>query len=153
MAYYVRWYDLVKDVSGAWVTRQVDGPFPCLDVDRVAATAMTGLLNGFYVNVERLPDFKIGCCDFKKGLVMRVNVYAEEITTEATIVDKGEHHGVRLVLKSHEDLHHTQEDDDRSAITFWGLHRTRALLANMLRKCDEAIVLLENRKRSNEAQE
>ena len=55
---------------------------------------------------------------------MRINVYAEELTQEVQIVTKKIEDGrefiaVRLFLKSHKDLHHTPNDDDRSAITFW----------------------------------
>lgn len=60
---------------------------------------------------------------------MRVNVYAEEITEEIKVIrkpgsDDREFLGIRLYLKSHEDLHFTKKegvvfDDDRSAITLW----------------------------------
>jgi hypothetical protein len=54
---------------------------------------------------------------------MRINVYAEELTTETEVVRKivdGRHfYGIRLFLKSPDDLHYTGDDDDRSAITFW----------------------------------
>lgn len=59
---------------------------------------------------------------------MRINVYAEELTTETQLVSKtvtdaefGERtfYGVRMFLKSPVELHHSEEDDDRSAITFW----------------------------------
>lgn len=59
---------------------------------------------------------------------MRINVYAEEITTETEVVSKdvsdskfGDRtfYGVRLFLESPDVLHADPEDDDRSAITFW----------------------------------
>lgn len=59
---------------------------------------------------------------------MRINVYSQELTKEVTIVSKdttgpnGEtrtYYGVRMYLASPDILHHTPEDDDRSAITFW----------------------------------
>lgn len=57
---------------------------------------------------------------------MRVNIYEEEITEEIRLVSAvpdGHHnkwfYGVRFYLKSHDDLHHTEKDDDRSAVTFW----------------------------------
>lgn len=59
---------------------------------------------------------------------MRINVYAEEMTTETELVTKtvtddefGERtfYGIRLFLKSPDELHHSDDDDDRSAITFW----------------------------------
>ena len=57
---------------------------------------------------------------------MRVNVYAEEITGEVTVIgpksggsDDLPFVGLRVYLRSPEELHHTEEDDDRSAVTFW----------------------------------
>jgi diadenosine tetraphosphatase ApaH/serine/threonine PP2A family protein phosphatase len=55
---------------------------------------------------------------------MRINVYEEEITNEFKLVwveprPGVRFCGVRLFLKSHDDLHHTPEDDDRTAITIW----------------------------------
>ena len=61
---------------------------------------------------------------------MRVNVYTEEMTTEAEIVAADyissrtgqpmTNYGIRIYQKSHPDLHHIQgRDDDRSAVTFW----------------------------------
>jgi hypothetical protein len=54
---------------------------------------------------------------------MRINVYAEELTTETEIVTKAVNqelfYGIRVFLKSAEELHYGTSDDDRSAITFW----------------------------------
>lgn len=55
---------------------------------------------------------------------MRIHLYQEEITDEVsfveTVTETGRKYiGVRFWLKSHEDLHHTHDDDDRSAVTFW----------------------------------
>lgn len=59
---------------------------------------------------------------------MRINVYAEELTVETKLVTKvvednelgrRTFYGVRMFLKSPAELHHSDEDDDRSAITFW----------------------------------
>lgn len=59
---------------------------------------------------------------------MRLNVYAEEITAETEVVAKtvtddefGERtfYGIRFFLESPDCLHHSAEDDDRSAITLW----------------------------------
>lgn len=59
---------------------------------------------------------------------MRINVYAEELTSEVEIVSKEvtdekfgtrKFYGVRFYLKSPPELHSDPEDDDRSAITFW----------------------------------
>ena len=62
---------------------------------------------------------------------MRVNIYHEELTTEAEIVWTEPRPGVRycglrIFQKSVPELHHSQharrapeDDDDRSAVTFW----------------------------------
>lgn len=60
---------------------------------------------------------------------MRINVYAEEITNETelvtkTVVPNGQtepvtFYGIRFYLASPDELHHTDDDDDRSAITLW----------------------------------
>lgn len=59
---------------------------------------------------------------------MRINVYAEELTAETALVTKDvtddefgtrTFYGVRVYLDSPSSLHHSEEDDDRSAITFW----------------------------------
>lgn len=60
---------------------------------------------------------------------MRINVYAEELTDEVQLISKTvtdddfgarTFYGIRVYLKSPSELHHSDEDDDRSAITFWG---------------------------------
>ena len=70
---------------------------------------------------------------------MRINIYSQELTSEVELVtkhgtnDKGEaetFHGVRMMLVSPDTLHHTPEDDDRSAVVFWlpkSSHRRQAL--------------------------
>lgn len=59
---------------------------------------------------------------------MRINVYAEELTDEVEIVrkyvDDEEYgprtfYGIRVYLKSPDVLHHSEADDDRSAVTFF----------------------------------
>ena len=59
---------------------------------------------------------------------MRINVYPQELTNEVVPVSKDikgvagieERHAVRLILKSAIELPDNAEDDDcRSAITFW----------------------------------
>lgn len=55
---------------------------------------------------------------------MRLNVYSQELTKEiapiAKTADTGiVYYGVRIYLASPDILHHTEDDDDRSAITFW----------------------------------
>lgn len=87
---------------------------------------------------------------------MRINVYAEELTTETEVVEKivndGSNYGrtfygVRTYLLSTDVLHHTPEDDDRSAITFFvpwtceGGHDfevLRSVLVNLLDDLDVA---------------
>lgn len=59
---------------------------------------------------------------------MRINIYSQELTKEVTLVSKKAvdtgivYHGVRMYLASPDILHHTKDDDDRSAITFWIPH-------------------------------
>jgi hypothetical protein len=58
---------------------------------------------------------------------MRINVYSQELTKEVRRIakvseDGPTYYGVRLYLASPSILHHTAEDDDRSAITFWIPH-------------------------------
>lgn len=56
---------------------------------------------------------------------MRINIYEEELTDEVDIVSTTAsntgitYYGTRFYLKSAPELHHTPEDDDRSAVTFW----------------------------------
>jgi hypothetical protein len=55
---------------------------------------------------------------------VRVNVYAEELTSECELVKKTAEtgttfYGLRFYLKSPPDLHNSASDDDRSAITLW----------------------------------
>jgi hypothetical protein len=56
---------------------------------------------------------------------MRINIYEEELTDEVTVVSTLAqntgitYYGVRFYMKSAPELHATDEDDDRSAVTFW----------------------------------
>lgn len=59
---------------------------------------------------------------------MRINVYSQELITDDACIDTVQqreagtgriYDAVRLYLHSSERLHHTPDDDDRSAITFW----------------------------------
>jgi hypothetical protein len=55
---------------------------------------------------------------------MRINIYSQELTKEVKLVSKKAdtgitYYGVRMYLASPDILHHTPDDDDRSAITFW----------------------------------
>lgn len=83
---------------------------------------------------------------------MRVNVYAEEMTDRVEVVSKvidgQEFTGVRFYLElpatvggiQHKGpFLHREDDDDSSAVTFWG----KRGLADVLRK---ALLLLETRR-------
>jgi hypothetical protein len=68
---------------------------------------------------------------------MRVNVYAEELTTDVRMQEEKvreetgrAYTGIRFFLHSSDRLHNTPKDDDRSAVTFWG---NRKLLADLFR--------------------
>lgn len=55
---------------------------------------------------------------------MRINVYSQELTKTIELVSKEAdtgitYYGVRIYLASPDILHHTEEDNDQSAITFW----------------------------------
>ena len=55
---------------------------------------------------------------------MRLNIYYEEITHRVEVVEKTADTGrsflgLRIHLRSPPELHHTKEDDDTSAVTFW----------------------------------
>lgn len=55
---------------------------------------------------------------------MRINVYSQELTDEVKRLEKEADTGVvysavQMMLHSSDKLHHTAEDDDRSAVTFW----------------------------------
>lgn len=54
---------------------------------------------------------------------MRINVYSQELTRDVSLVETEAegftYYGVRMFLASPDVLHHTPEDDDRSAVTFW----------------------------------
>ena len=59
----------------------------------------------------------------------RFNVYSEELTYRVERVTKEANgqtfHGVRFYLKSPPELHHSAEDDDTSAVTFWSADRAQ----------------------------
>jgi len=63
---------------------------------------------------------------------MRINVYNEELTNDFTFVEKHvketnkTYYGFRMFMKSAPELHHTPEDDDRTAITIWFGTKERA---------------------------
>lgn len=80
---------------------------------------------------------------------MRVNVYAEEMprNPEVALIHKGQHVGVRITLLSSPFLHCTENDDDRSAVTFWGRERSKAMAEAILKALaeeDERMVPNEN---------
>ena len=65
---------------------------------------------------------------------MRINVYSQELTDEVNLISKGSntditYSAVQFMLHSSDRLHHTLDDDDRSAVTFWlpkSAHRREA---------------------------
>lgn len=69
---------------------------------------------------------------------MRINVYSEELTDRTEIVSKrsaegNDFVGLRLSLKTHEDLVPPKhEDDDTSAVTLW--FETREELRDWMRQ-------------------
>lgn len=54
---------------------------------------------------------------------MRINIYSEELTDRVEKVTREANgttfYGLRFYLKSPPELHHTADDDDTSAVTFW----------------------------------
>lgn len=55
---------------------------------------------------------------------MRINVYSQELTPEVVSLKKVSNTGcvykaAQLILHSSDHLHHSPEDDDRSAVMFW----------------------------------
>ena len=50
---------------------------------------------------------------------MRINVYSQELTADAALVQEKGYHAVRMFLHSSDRLHHEPGNDDRSGVTFW----------------------------------
>jgi hypothetical protein len=79
---------------------------------------------------------------------MRINVYSQELTKELQIVtktaaDTGKpYRGVRMFLASPDILHHTADDDDRSAITFWIPHAESFTAEDLATMFEEMAVLV-----------
>lgn len=77
---------------------------------------------------------------------MRINIYSQEITSEVCLVKKESNTGiiysaVRFMLHSAERLHFNDNDDDRSAVTFW-LPKSilrRELLAQALERAADLV--------------
>jgi hypothetical protein len=77
---------------------------------------------------------------------MRINVYSQELTSEAHLIGKESntgvvYHAVQLMLHSSPMLHHPPQDDDRSAVTFWlpKSAQRRHELANTFRRMAQMI--------------
>ena len=75
---------------------------------------------------------------------MGVNVYKEEQTDEVLVSHQKaktgtEYVGVSFLLVSPTELHNTESDDDRSAVTFWGSScgDLAELLSRALKKLEE----------------
>ena len=88
----------------------------------------------------------------KVRCTIRINVYSQELTKEVEVVSKKAadtgitYHGIRLYLHSPDLLHHTKDDDDRSAITFWIPHAmsfTPADLAAVFRQMADNVEFVE----------
>ena len=55
---------------------------------------------------------------------MRININSQELTDEAEIIEDVSktgkvYTGIRFIFHSSPLLHHSPQDDDRSAVTFW----------------------------------
>lgn len=81
---------------------------------------------------------------------MRINIYSQEITNETAVVlkeglnsegAKETFAGIRWFMHSPEILHHTLDDDDRSAVTIWlpRSEKRRQQLAATLHEMGEAV--------------
>ena len=77
---------------------------------------------------------------------MRINIYAEEMTDQVELVRKGEFVGVRLWLhlpvtvgtaQVKGPFMHRPDDDDSSAITFWGKRELKVALKKALELLEE----------------
>lgn len=80
---------------------------------------------------------------------MRINVYNEELTDDFKFVEKHvpetgkTYYGFRMFMKSPPELHHTPEDDDRTAITIWFGTKSRA--AGWLGRAYTAATVMEHK--------
>lgn len=77
---------------------------------------------------------------------MRINVYSQELTNEIKSITKKSntdlvYSGIQLMLHSSEMLHHSVDDDDRSAVTFWlpGSQHRREMFARTLEDMARAV--------------
>ena len=72
---------------------------------------------------------------------MRINVYSQELTSEVKLVSKKSdtgpsvYYAAQLVLHSSPMLHHSPQNDDRSAITIW-LPKSKTRRQEMARAFD-----------------
>lgn len=89
---------------------------------------------------------------------MRINIYSQELTKELVVISKKAHdtgvtyHGIRMMLASPDILHYTDDDDDRSAITFWIPHAesfTPADLSSLFRRMADMVNKVENVERND----
>ncbi len=70
---------------------------------------------------------------------MRINLYEEELTDEVRVVQTTAsntgitYYGTRFYLKSAPELHASESDDDRSAVTFW--FGSRELCDTFAKRC------------------
>ena len=81
---------------------------------------------------------------------MRINVYSQELTDEVIMIEKLSntgitYHAAQLILHSSDKLHHSPEDDDRSAVTFW-LPSSSVRLEDMARAFENIAAIFRSHK-------
>jgi hypothetical protein len=79
---------------------------------------------------------------------MRVNIYAEEMTNRVELVEKDGFTGIRFYLylpvtlpNGHQasgPFMHRKDDDDSSAVTFWGKRDLKECLETALKLLEES---------------
>lgn len=85
----------------------------------------------------------------QRRCTIRLNVYSQELTKELQVVSKKAdtgivYSGVRMFLASPDILHHTPEDDDRSAITFWIPHAESFTQEDLARLFEQMAAIVRN---------
>lgn len=79
---------------------------------------------------------------------MRVNIYSQELTNEVRCIEKQSnvdiiYSAIQFIMISPSVLHHTDEDDDRSAVTFW-LPRSNHRREILAQTFERAAMLIRN---------
>jgi hypothetical protein len=80
---------------------------------------------------------------------MRINVYSEELTERIEfgpkMADTGvQFFGLQFFLRSPEELHHSEKDDDSSAVIFWSDNPAK-LLALLAKATQEVQRFIESK--------